>query len=282
MKQIMKVEGLCKTYPAFSLRNVSFSLEEGKITGFIGRNGAGKTTTLKSILGLVHPDKGEIQIFGQEFKENELSIKQQIGYVSGGVSFYPNKKIKTISEVTRGFYKEWDDTRYQECMKRFQLDENKTPAQLSEGMKVKYALALALSHKAKLLILDEPTSGIDPISRDELLDIFMDFQNQGTTILFSTHITSDLDKCADNMIYIQNGEILAESSMKQFVEKYRAVHLTQDQYEAVDHSLLIGCKRSKEGYTALIHAQMEEKVKVTVKAADLETIMVHLEKEGNE
>lgn len=277
--KIIEVEGLTKTYPAFKLDSVGFKLEEGRICGFIGRNGAGKTTTLKSMLGFVHPDRGEIKFFGQDFSANEKAIKQQIGYVSGGVSFYPTKKLKTISAVTRSFYESWDDEAYRRCLKRFALDENKTPAQLSEGMKVKYALTLALSHKAKLLILDEPTSGLDPVSRDELLDIFLDLQDEGTTIFFSTHITSDLDKCADDIIYIQNGKILAQQPIKSFEAEYRAVELDEAAYAAADKTTLIGCKRSKQGYTAIVRAADAANCPGVVSPAGLETIMVHLEKE---
>lgn len=277
---ILAVSGLCKAYPTFQLKDISFSLEMGRITGLAGRNGAGKTTTLKSILGFLHPDQGTVTFFdGIPFTGNEQAVKQEIGYVSGGVSFYPTKKLRVISQVTRRFYRNWDQTAYQDCLNRFCLDENKTPAQLSAGMKVKYALTLALSHRAKLLILDEPTSGLDPVSREELLDLFLDLQDQGVTILFSTHITSDLDKCADDLIYIQNGRLQAQSDRKTFVASYRSVALTRAEQQKADPTLLIGCKRSKEGFTALIRAEDAAKVPGIVHPADLETIIVHLEQE---
>ena len=279
MSSIFKVTGLCKNYPAFSLKNVSFDLEEGKITGFIGRNGAGKTTTLKSSLGFVHADSGTAEFFGMDMRNNAEKIKQDIGYVSGGVSFYPHKKLRQITAVTKQFYKSWDDNVYAECLRKFALDENKTPSQLSEGMKVKYSIALALSHNARLLILDEPTSGLDPISRDELLDIFLGLSDSGTTILFSTHITSDLEKCADNIIYIKSGEIAADTTMKKFVDDYSAVSLTAEEYQKADKSVLIGCKRSKEGYTAIVRKGTQTVGSVT--PADAETIMIHLEHKEN-
>ena len=213
--EALSVKGLCKEYPSFSLKDISFSVEQGTIMGFIGRNGAGKTTTLKSILNLVHPSRGGIRFFGMELEKNELEIKKQIGFVSGGVDYYVKKKIRTITNVTRRFYDDWDEQAYRRYMARFELDENKTPDQLSAGMKVKYALTLALSHRAKLLILDEPTSGLDPVSRDDLLDVFMKLCDEGKTILFSTHITSDLDKCADNIIYIKKGRIIADAPMRE-------------------------------------------------------------------
>ena len=164
-EKVLEIRGLCKDYPAFHLKDVSFSLERGRIMGFIGRNGAGKTTTLKSALNIVHPAAGELKYFGLDFAENELEIKRRIAFVSGGANYYPNKKLAAITAVTRSFYEHWDEAAYRRYLKLFNLDESKTPKALSAGMQVKYALALALSHGAELLILDEPTSGLDPVSR---------------------------------------------------------------------------------------------------------------------
>lgn len=277
---VLEVRNLCKKYPAFELKNVSFSLEKGKITGFIGRNGAGKSTTIKSLFNFVHPDSGEISFFNTNFKENEFEAKQQVGLVSGGVDYYSKKKIKVITEITKSFYDKWDKAAYSKYMNMFKLDENKTPAQLSAGMKVKYALTLALSHNAQLLILDEPTSGLDPVSRDELLGVFMELCNNGITIFFSTHITSDLDKCADNIIYIKNGEILAEGDIKSFVDSYKVLGLSQAQLNSNLQSKLIGLKRSKNGFSALIKTEDALGNGINCTSADLESIMVHLEKEG--
>ncbi|MFL0249774.1 ABC transporter ATP-binding protein [Clostridium neuense] len=277
---VLEVRNLCKKYPAFELKNVSFSLEKGKITGFIGRNGAGKSTTIKSLFNFVHPDSGEILFFNTNFKENEFEAKQRVGLVSGGVDYYSKKKIKVITEVTKSFYDKWDKAAYSKYMNMFKLDENKTPAQLSAGMKVKYALTLALSHNAQLLILDEPTSGLDPVSRDELLGVFMELCNNGITIFFSTHITSDLDKCADNIIYIKNGEILAEADIKSFVDSYKVLGLSQAQLNSNLQSKLIGLKRSKNGFSALIKTEDALGNGINCTSADLESIMVHLEKEG--
>ena len=154
MNDILTVSRLCKAYDSFALRDVSFDLRPGAITGFIGRNGAGKTTTLKCLLHIVQPDSGDIAFFGLPIGEQELAIKRRIGFVSGGVDFYPRRKLRAITAVTRRFYKGWDEEAYRRYCRRFELDENKTPAQLSAGMKVKYSLALALSHRAELLILD--------------------------------------------------------------------------------------------------------------------------------
>ena len=186
---IVEVSGLRKEYPSFTLRDVSFDLERGRITGFIGRNGAGKTTTIKSMLNLVHPDGGEISFFGLPLIGHEAEIKQRIGYSTGTVSWYPRKKIKDIVSIVRQFYDSWDEEAYRRYLDLFDLDESKTPRELSAGMKVKFNLLLALSHGAEILILDEPTSGLDPFSRDELLAVFGELKRQGVAVFFSTHIT---------------------------------------------------------------------------------------------
>ena len=217
---IVEVKNLRKEYPSFLLNNVSFKLETGKITGFAGRNGSGKTTTIKSVLGLIHTDGGEITCFGMPLSGHEAEIKRRIGYSTGTVSWYPRKKLKIIADVTKSFYPNWDENAYRKYLELFKLDENKTPLELSEGMKVKFNLLLALSHKAEILILDEPTSGLDPFSRDELLDIFIALRNTGVAVFFSTHIISDLEKCADDIVYISGGKIKAGMSVKDFNNSY--------------------------------------------------------------
>lgn len=218
---VLEVRGLCKTYPAFTLKDVSFDVPQGAVVGFIGRNGAGKSTTLKSILGLVHPDGGDVRFFGQDARQNERAFKEQIGVVLGGIDFYPKKKVATITDVTRRFYSNWDETKYRHYLELFGIDESKRVDQLSSGMKVKYLLALALSHNAKLLILDEPTSGLDPVSRDELVELFRAIVADGQrSILFSTHITSDLEKCASHITFIKDGEIFHSSTVAEFMAAY--------------------------------------------------------------
>ncbi|MBR5094968.1 MAG: ABC transporter ATP-binding protein [Oscillospiraceae bacterium] len=218
---VLEVRGLCKEYPGFRLEDVSFAVPRGCIMGFIGRNGAGKTTTLKSILGLVHSSAGEIRFFGQDLRAHETEIKRRIGYAGGAVGYYPRKKIRDFVAVTRKFYPDWDEEAYRRYMAAFELDEEKSPSQLSEGMKVKLSLCIALSHRAELLILDEPTSGLDPVSRDEVLEIFQVLRDKGISILFSTHITSDLDKCADAITYIRKGQVLASQPMASYVAACR-------------------------------------------------------------
>jgi len=217
---IVDIKGLNKTYPSFSLNNVSFNIDEKRITGFIGRNGAGKTTTIKSILNLVHPDSGEISYFGMPLSENETKIKQQIGYSTGTISWYPRKKLKDVIAVVRSFYDTWDDDAYRKYRELFALDEEKSAIELSEGMKVKYNLLIALSHKARVLILDEPTGGLDPFSRDELLGIFEALKDDGVAVFFSTHIISDIEKCADDIVYISHGQIVEACPKEAFVARH--------------------------------------------------------------
>jgi len=217
---IVEIRNLNKTYPSFRLNDVSFDIREGEITGFVGRNGAGKTTTIKSILNLVHPDSGEILYFGLPLGSNESEIKKQIGYSTGSVTWYPRKKLREIIEVVRRCYDTWDEASYRKYLERFDLDENKTAMQLSEGMKVKCNLLIALSHRAKVLILDEPTSGLDPFSRDELLCLFETLKAEGVAVFFSTHIISDLEKCADNIIYISGGSIVASLPKNEFEKQF--------------------------------------------------------------
>lgn len=277
---VLEVNGLCKDYPAFSLQNISFELEEGKITGFIGRNGAGKSTTLNSLLSFVHPDSGEIRFWGKNVSDAEIEIKQDIGFVSSGMSYYPNKKLKAVTKTTRSFYKKWDEQAYRNYMNEFGLDENKTFRQLSNGMQIKYALALALSHNAGLLILDEPTSGLDPVSREDLLDIFMSLCDRGITILFSTHITSDLDKCADNIIYIRDGRIVEKAPFGEFVDAYRLVEYAENELTLQQQALLVGKRRRRDKWTSLVRREDAVIFDGRAAEADIEAIMIHLESEG--
>ncbi len=217
---VVEVRGLVKRYPSFELKNVSFSLESGRIAGFIGRNGAGKTTTIKSMIGMVHPDGGTVHYFGKPFEESEAEIKKRIGYSAGTVSWYPRKKIRDIADIVKRFYSSWDEAAYAKYKELFAIDEEKTPLELSEGMKVKVNLMLALSHRSEVLILDEPTSGLDPFSRNELLGVFSELKKEGVAVFFSTHIISDIEKCADDIIYISKGKIIAAMPKADFIERY--------------------------------------------------------------
>lgn len=218
---LLEITNLCKSYPQFKLDNVSFFLEKGKIMGFIGRNGAGKSTTIKSMLRLVHPESGKVVINGFDISKNEGEVKNSIGYIIGAECFYEMKKISVITKATKKFFANWSDSTYSSLIKKFSLDESKRIKDLSGGMKIKYQIALAMSHDARLLILDEPTSSLDPVSRDELMALFKEYVSDGARgILFSTHITSDLEKCADSITYIKNGKIIESCAIERFREKY--------------------------------------------------------------
>lgn len=282
-KTLLKIDKLNKTYPTFSLKDVSFGVKPGQIMGFIGRNGAGKTTTLKSIMNLISFESGTITAFEKDMKENELENKQRIGFALSEINYYPNKTIKTLMDVTKRFYKNFDEKKFNEACRLFNLDINKKIEQLSNGMKVKYSVAIALSHHAELLILDEPTSGLDPVSRDEVLDIFRNIVKDGNrAILFSTHITSDLDKCASDITYIHDGSIVYSGSKENFIDSYLFVYDKNN-----DNSLLneyISYKEIDGHIEGLISVDKKEyfiKEGIKLEKPDLEQIMVFLERSKN-
>ncbi len=278
--ELLKIENLVKKYEKFTLNSVSFKLDKGYIMGFIGRNGAGKTTTLKSMLNLVHADSGQVTVLGRDFFANELACKQKIGFMFGGIDYYPKEKLKNITRVVKRFYSEWDDGLFRDYLQRFELDPEKKADQLSDGMRVKFALALALSHNAQLLILDEPTSGLDPVSRDDLLELFQELIEDGEkSILFSTHITSDLEKCADFITYIKDGEIIASTDKDDFLDAYRIVRGTREQFSEKIDGKLIGCKTNSFGFTGLISkSDLPAVGHLEIAPADLESIMIFMER----
>lgn len=280
MENVLSVRGLTKRYDKFALKDVSFDVRRGEIMGFIGRNGAGKTTTLKSLMNYLHPDAGEIDFFGKPMTGNEMEIKRRTGFVTGGVDYYMRRKLRAINDVTRGFYPNWDEAAYKRCIAAFSLDEDKTPAELSAGMKVKYNLALAMSHRAELLLLDEPTSGLDPVSRDDLLDVFLGLKREGVSILFSTHITSDLDKCADRITYIRAGEMQSCCALEELVNAYVVAEIPEDAIGGIPANLLIGAKPARRGFSALVRKSDAAKLNIATTPAALDDVIVHMEKEA--
>lgn len=245
MMNALSVRGLTKRYPSFLLQDITFSLPQGRIMGLIGKNGAGKTTTLKSMLNLVRPDGGAIEMFGLDFKKNEENCKQNIGVVLGEIDFYRHKKLADITNVTKRFYTSWDEDAYQKYLKTFSLVPQKRVKELSSGMKVKYMVALALSHHAKLLIFDEPTSGLDPVSRDDLLELFRQLVKTGErSILFSTHITSDLEKCADDITYIKDGKLLRSAEKSAFIQSFQHLKKPGENGELSLEEIMIRTERS--------------------------------------
>ena len=283
MATALKVEHLNKKYPAFSLKDVSFEVKPGEIMGFIGRNGAGKTTTLKSIMNMIHYESGTITAFDLDMTEHELENKQRIGFALSELNYYPNRTIRQLMNVTKRFYKNFDETKFEEVCKLFDLNIGKKLEELSSGMKVKYSVAIALSHKAELLILDEPTSGLDPVSRDEILDIFREIvKRKDRAILFSTHITSDLDKCATNITYIHNGEIHYTGTKQDFINGYLFVK-DKNKNKTLENEY-IACKELDDRIEGLISADKKElfvKNGLEPREPDLEEIMVYLERSKN-
>ena len=284
MSDVLTIEHLNKKYPSFSLKDVSFSVKPGEIMGFIGRNGAGKTTTLKSIMNLIHYESGTISAFGNEMSSHELENKQRIGFALSELNYYPNRTIRQLMNVTKRFYKNFDEERFNKVCKLFNLSLDKKLEELSSGMKVKYSVAIALSHQAELLILDEPTSGLDPVSRDEILDIFREIvKNKDRAILFSTHITSDLDKCATNITYIHNGEIIYTGTKKEFVDSYLLVR-DKSKNKSLEKEY-IAYKELDDRIEGLILPSNKDvfiKNKIEVREPDLEDIMVYLERGGKD
>ncbi|MBQ1820019.1 MAG: ABC transporter ATP-binding protein [Clostridia bacterium] len=279
---ILDVRNLRKQYPGFLLDDVSFTVEDGSIMGFIGRNGAGKTTTIKGILNLLHVDGGQVLFEGKDLHANETACKERIGLVLGEFNYYKRKKLSAIAQVTRRFYADWDETLYQSLLTRFSLDTEKKISELSQGMRTKFAIALALSHHAKLFILDEPTSGLDPVSRDELLEIFRSIIEDGEhSILFSTHIISDLEKCADFITYLKGGRVLCSTDADSFKDAYRLVSGEAEQLERF-RDRLIGYRAHAFGFTGLMKKEDAERAEgLKIAPADMESIMIYTEKEDD-
>ncbi len=283
---MLRVENLNKSYTSFQLKNISFEIPEGYIVGFLGKNGAGKTTTIKTMLNIVHPDNGKVEFFGKDFYSNETEIKNQIGFMFGAFDYFPKSKIKTITESYSSFFTEWDDAVYRKYLKKFQIDENKRITELSAGMKVKYGVALALSHNAKLLILDEPTSGLDPIARDELLDIFQNIIQDGKkSILFSTHITSDLDKCADYILIIKDGEIIANSTKDDLINNHAIISGKVEDLTNELKDRMVNVKISRFNFKGLIERdKLKNSDNLVIEKPNLEDIMIfyNMEKDNEE
>lgn len=214
---MLTIKYLEKSYNNFKLDDISFSLRKGRITSFIGNNGAGKTTTLKCVLGLIPYDSGKISIDGITLAQNEQKYKNKIGIVFDSGCFYDEFTLEAMKSIIAGAYGNWDESIYFGNMERFGLSRTQQISTLSKGMKMKYSLALALSHHADLLILDEPSSGLDPKTRQFFCDELLEQKEKGKTIFFSTHITSDIDKIGDDIVLIHNGRILRECSKQEFL-----------------------------------------------------------------
>lgn len=256
MNNMLEVTALSKSYTDFTLDNITFHLPEGFIMGLIGPNGSGKTTTIKSILNMIEPDSGGISVFGKDHIEQEQEIKRDIGVVFDNSYFVDEWDMADVEKAYSLFYAGWNSETYWSMLSKFRITKEKRVKELSKGMQMKLMLACAFSYDAKLLILDEPTSGLDPLSRDELLEILSSYIEDGRhSVLFSTHITSDLEKIADYITYINLGKMIFTGSKEDFVEGYRIVSGDKKALTPDLENRLIGIRTFATGYEALIRTQ---------------------------
>ena len=256
---MFQVKNLTKKYEGFTLDNVSFSLPEGLITGFVGANGAGKSTTMRAMLGIVKPDGGSVSAFGFDMATDELEIKRRVAFSAGGFEYYPYEKALRVKNVYREFYPSWNEKTYRGYLEKFGINDAKRVRDFSSGMKVKFSLALALSHDAEVIVLDEPTSGLDPIARDELGDILREIVSDGKkSVMFSTHITSDLDKCADRILLIANGRLMLDEDKDAAIENHLLVHGGADELTDELRKKAIGIKENEFGFTALVRREKDD------------------------
>lgn len=254
MRNAITVSGLKKSFSkgGFTLELPEFNVPEGYITGFIGENGAGKTTTLKLIMNLIHPDAGKIEVFGMDAQKDGEKIRQEIGYVGEQNGFMKQMKLKNIASIIAPFYQKWDSARFQEYLHRFSLDPNKKFEELSNGKQKQFALAMALSHHPRMLLMDEPTANLDPLVRQEVLDILADeMQEEGLTVFFSTHITSDLDKTADYIQFLHAGQLLLGGEKDVLLERHRIVKARAELFLPELEPLLKNLQKSDFGFRGL-------------------------------
>jgi ABC-2 type transport system ATP-binding protein len=280
MENILDIKNLNKSYKDFSLKNVSFSLRPGYIMGFIGPNGAGKSTTIKLIMNLIRKDSGTINVFGKDNIKYEKEIKSKIGFVYDENYYYEDLTITEMKNMLAPFYKSWDNNAYEKYVKAFALPSNKKIKELSKGMKMKFSLAIALSHKAELIIMDEPTAGLDPVFRSELLDILYEIiQDENVSILFSTHITNDLEKIADYITFINGGQIVFSETKDKVLEEYAVVKGKNELLDADTRREFVAVRESSFGFEALTNkaASIRRlfKQNAIIEKATLEDIMVH-------
>ncbi|HDX9511841.1 ABC transporter ATP-binding protein [Bacillus thuringiensis] len=254
MNALLEVKNLNKAYENFSLKDVTFSLNQDCITGFIGTNGSGKTTTIKAILGLILKDSGKINFLEKDIDKHERKSKNKIGVVLDEGYFYDELTLKEMKNVIAPSYTEWDEQVFLKYIKRFNLNLGQKISTLSKGMRMKFAVALALSHHADLLIMDEPTSGLDPLVRSELIDILLDFMKEpGKSVFFSTHITSDLDKIADMIILIDDGQILIDEEKDALVETHALVKGDNQLINNQTEKLFLNLSQTKYGFEGITH-----------------------------
>ena len=284
MENILELQQVSKTFPKsnFTLDNVSFSLPYGAILGFVGENGAGKTTTIGCILNTITKDGGTVKLFGKEMQDADTDIREKIGVVYDGDNFPGHWSAEQLSKVMKGFYTNWDDELFSKYLEEFQLPFKQRIKHYSRGMTMKLAIAAALSHHPQLLILDEATSGLDPIMRDEMLDVFLDFVlEEDHSILLSSHITSDLEKVADYITLIHNGRLIMTVSKNDLVYNYAVMRCKESQFLALDRSDMIAYRKRDFQIDVLVPDGKEAQRKykdVVVDHVSLDEIMLLLVK----
>ena len=252
MEYVLEATGVRKTYPEFALKDVSFRVPQGFIMGLIGPNGAGKTTLIKLIMNLIQKDAGEVTVFGMDHVTDEARVRSRIGFVYETPPCYNYMKLKEFAAIVGSFYAEWDNRRFRQLAQQFELPLGKSIRSLSRGMRMKYAIALALSHNADLVVMDEPTSGLDPVFRREFLDQLAELLlDERKSILFSTHITSDLERIADYVTLIRNGEIVFSEAKDDILKNWALVKAGNDLLTPKTSELFVGYHRGSHGFEAL-------------------------------
>lgn len=252
MENNIEVNNLSKKYDIFELKNINFTVPKGSIVGFVGENGAGKTTTIKSILNITN-SSGNIKILGKDIKQYEKEIKQNIGVVLDDSFLSEYLTAKQINSIMKDIYNEWNENKYINYLKQFNLPINKLLKDYSSGMKMKLKIATAISHNPKLLILDEPTSGLDPVVRNEILDIFRNYieEDETRSIFISTHITTDLEHISDYIVFIKNGEIIFNLPTIELLENYGIIKCSKEDFSKIDEQDYIRFKQEKYQYEVL-------------------------------
>lgn len=272
MDAILQVENLTKHYPDFTLDHVSFSVPKGTIMGLIGENGAGKSTTINAILDLIHKDDGTVTFWGQELSSVK-QLKEDIGVVFDGINFYETLTPAKVGKIARAAYSQWDNHLYQDYLKRFQLPLDKEFKQMSKGMKVKLCIAVALSHNPKLLILDEATSGLDPVVRDDILDVFLEFvQDENHSIMMSSHITTDLEKVADYITFIHQGKVIFNKKKDDLRYHYGIVRCGAATFDQIDKQEILAYRKEDYQWNVLVADKEKAKKKYKNAVVDDATI----------
>ena len=278
IKNVIELKNVSKDYGDFKLDNISFSVPEGSVCGFIGQNGAGKTTTINLILDIIKRDSGEIKVFGENVSEKSAQLRENIGVVFDEMGFHEFMTGKDINIMMKNIYKNWDEEAFFDYLKRFSLPAKKPCGKFSRGMRMKLQIAVALSHHAKLLVMDEPTSGLDPIVRNEMINIFREFVlSEDHSILLSSHITGDLEKIADEIVFIDGGKILLSGNKDEILEKHGILKCKKSELPMVSESLIVSFEESSFGVEVLIndrHAAARLYPDMVIEPAPLEQIMI--------